>query len=425
MNILNLATTDEGGAGVACINFNNLFLEKGHNSVLLVKESSLSNNNVIVLRKPASRGSLRFYWIKVRDKFFRLYRKIDPLETDSNYSFYNLNERKKHYSARKILAKTPFKPDLIFVFWVSEFINTKGMNDLARLSGAKILLLMTDNAPLTGGCHYPWACKGFESDCSNCPAILTKSKKIIAQRNLAFKKKNIHPAMELMSSSVSDYQRAASSALFKGKKIHKIVAPIDPVLFAPGDKKAAKLHFGLDPKKKVIFYGASSFIYPRKGGQYFVDAMAILKKTLKDRENTSNFMILIAGTEGEQYFRNLNVLVKEVGYLTQNELIRAYQAADFLVSPSLEDSGPMMINQCIMCGTPIVAFNIGVAMDLVRTGETGYIAELFDTADLAEGMRYLLSLSENELDVLSANCRNYALKNFTTDIYYKKIVALF
>jgi glycosyltransferase involved in cell wall biosynthesis len=414
MNILNLATTDEGGAGVACRMLNDMFLH--------------ANDNVVVLQRPIREKSFKHYLNKIKQKFSNLYRRFDPMNIDSNYSFYNLNERSKHYAAEKILKQVPFKPDVILLYWISDFLNTKSMQELTALTGAKIFWMMTDNAPLTGGCHYPWQCKAFHTDCSNCPAILTDSKKTIAKKNLAFKKTNIPADLELITSSVSDHERALKASLFKGKKIHKIVAAIDPVKYAPGDKALAKAYFGIDPATRVMFYGASSFIYPRKGGKQVVEALDLLQKKLIENggaANKKNFLILIAGKDGEEFFSKIDIPFKRVGYLNEENLIKAYQAADFSLSPSLEDSGPLMVNQCIMCGTPMVAFNTGVAMDLVRTAETGYIAKLFDSADLAAGIKYMLSLSDEELGQMSANCRKFALANITPAIYTEKLLNLF
>lgn len=57
----------------------------------------------------------------------------------------------------------------------------------------------------------------------------------------------------------------------------------------------------------------------------------------------------------------------------------------------------MMIPEALLCGTPVVAFDAGGAPDLVETMKTGYLANQKDSADLANGMRALLSL-----DCLSA-----------------------
>lgn len=428
MNILNLATTDENAAGVACRNVNDMFLKAGHQSLLLVKESASGYPGVKALVKRKYGTYIHSFRGRIENRLSILYRKIKPFDRDDKYSFHNLDEGRKHISGKEILEAVPFKPDVILIFWVSDFINMETANELAGLSNAKIMWMMTDNAPITGGCHYPWDCQGFHSDCSNCPAILTPGSKKTASRNLALKKKFIPVNAEIMSSSDSDYQRAKSSALFRDKTIHKLLAPIDETRFKPGDKAAARAYFGIPENKKVIFYGANAFSDPRKGGANFLNALNILKETLRQPESKcklSDVLLLLAGKEKPVPFLDIGYDVKEAGYLNENQLITAYQAADFLVSPSLEDSGPMMVNQSIVCGTPMLAFNIGVAMDLIETGVTGYKARLFDDQDLANGLKYMLELSAEELQVMSANCRKFALEHMTFAEYTRRLIALF
>ncbi len=105
----------------------------------------------------------------------------------------------------------------------------------------------------------------------------------------------------------------------------------------------------------------------------------------------------------------------------KNELPKAFQAADLFVCPSIEDAGPMMVNQAIMSGTPVVAFEMGVALDLVHTGVTGYRARLKDSDDLAKGMKDILSLSEIELTKMRENCRNMGLSKGTTAVQAERI----
>lgn len=428
MNILNLATTDENAAGVACRNINDMFLLAGHRSILLVKESASGYPGVksFIHRKYGT--YIHTFRGRLNNRLSILYHKLFPLVRDDKYSFHNLDEGKVHIGGKEILDAVPFKPDVILVYWVSNFINMKTVSELAVLSQAKIIWMMTDNAALTGGCHYPWNCKGFYTDCSNCPAILTRGSQKIAERNLAIKKKFIPPNLEIMSGSESDYQRARSSSLFREKKVHKLLAPIDETRFKPGDKAAARAYFGIPEGKKVIFYGANAFSDPRKGGANFLNALNILKETLRQPDSPfkpSDVLLLLAGKEKPVHFLDIGYSVKEVGYLNENELIVAYNAADFIVSPSLEDSGPMMLNQSIVCGTPILAFDTGIAMDLIETGVTGYKARLFDDQDLANGLKYMLSLSAEELQIMSANCRKFALQHMTYAEYTRRLTALF
>lgn len=96
-----------------------------------------------------------------------------------------------------------------------------------------------------------------------------------------------------------------------------------------------------------------------------------------------------------------------------------------MVSPSLEDSGPMMINQSVMCGTPMVTFNTGVAMDIVQNGKTGFRAELFNTEELAEAIYKMLCLPADVVEEMAVNCRQFALKELTPDVYASRLMALF
>jgi len=84
--------------------------------------------------------------------------------------------------------------------------------------------------------------------------------------------------------------------------------------------------------------------------------------------------------------------------------------------PSIEDSGPLMINESIMCGTPVVSFDMGVAPDLVHTGKTGYRATLKDSEDLARGIYKLLNLSDTEYAQMSGNCRELGLKLYSPSV---------
>ena len=131
-----------------------------------------------------------------------------------------------------------------------------------------------------------------------------------------------------------------------------------------------------------------------------------------------NVVLLIAGTAD---IGLISLDHKLVGYLSESDLIKAYQAADIFVCPSLEDSGPMMINQSIMCGTPVVAFDMGSAMDLVLTGKTGYRAIFGDIYDMANGIYTILSLSEESYKTMALECRNLAMNSFCTNVFEHNI----
>jgi glycosyltransferase involved in cell wall biosynthesis len=134
------------------------------------------------------------------------------------------------------------------------------------------------------------------------------------------------------------------------------------------------------------------------------------------------FSCLIAGNTD---FGPFQIEQKKLGYLNEDELIKAYQSAYIFVCPSLEDSGPLMVNQSIMCGTPVVAFNMGSASDLVKTGETGNLAQYADIHDLAKGIDYMISLDNYKYSEMSLKCRSLGLNVFCTSVYKKHIEEIF
>ena len=109
-------------------------------------------------------------------------------------------------------------------------------------------------------------------------------------------------------------------------------------------------------------------------------------KLLRNDKHLEDYLLLIIGKNSVNTFAKISIPVKQVGMLNESGLIRAYQAADVFISPSIEDSGPLMVNQAMMCGTPVVAFKTGVALDLIDGYETGYAADLKDSKELSDGI---------------------------------------
>jgi glycosyltransferase involved in cell wall biosynthesis len=147
--------------------------------------------------------------------------------------------------------------------------------------------------------------------------------------------------------------------------------------------------------KKVLFFGTALLTDSRKGMSYLSDALEILGRNLKKTEGgwgRDDILLLIAGEKGGGLFDALPFRKIELGYLRGDAaLALAYQAADLFVCPSVEDAGPMMIPEAMLCGTPVVAFDTGGAPDLIRPHENGYLAKRRDSNDLADGIRRLLN----------------------------------
>ncbi|MDR2041368.1 MAG: glycosyltransferase [Tannerella sp.] len=113
-----------------------------------------------------------------------------------------------------------------------------------------------------------------------------------------------------------------------------------------------------------------------------------------------------------------------LGYLSEQDMVKAFNAATLFVCPTLEDSGPGILGQAMLCGLPTVAFATGAAVDLIRTGHTGYLAELGNSADLAKGIEYIARLSPDEYARMSAECRTAGMSACSFDAAGEKLEKL-
>ncbi|MBN2396281.1 MAG: glycosyltransferase [Candidatus Atribacteria bacterium] len=344
-------------------------------------------------------------------------------KTDSNYSVQDYDQTVTYSSTKKILNKTRFKPDAIIVTFMQNFLSFKNIYELNEITNAPVYIYMMDMAPMTGGCHYAWDCKGYLNSCGNCPAMYSVKANDQSRMNWLFKKERILKTnITAVAATEYQYRQLQQGSMFKEKSRYKILLGIDNEIYRPGNKKQARQYFHLPVNRKIIFFGAMSVNSGRKGYIELIKSLEILKNEMTGWQDV---YLAIAGRVSEELRGNMPFDHSFLGYLAHTELALAFQAADLFLSPSVEDSGPMMINQAIMCGTPVVAFEMGVALDLVITGKTGYRAKLKDCRDLATGINYVVNLGDSEYLAMTRNCAELGQKQLLPGNQAKSLIHIF
>jgi len=400
-------------AGIVAKDMLDGLLQSGEHEVkLLVKPwDKYPHKNIISMQSHLANIFGRISGRVVR--FLRKNNLMREVHVDINYTVHKFDETITYYSAKEILKKIGFKPDKIIVLFMVGFVSYKNLYELHKITGAKIFLYPLDMAPYTGGCHWAWDCKGYTNQCGNCPALYSNSKNDMSNKNFKFKKFYLNKTdISVIASTEWTYQQLLVCSLFQNSYKTKILIPVDDSLFKPANKLIIRKELGLPSNKKIIFFGAVSVAGKRKGMTKLLEALNKYSYGLTEREK-NNIHLLIAGNRLNISDQKLPFPNTTMGYLSLDELPKAYQAADIYVSPSIEDAGPMMVNQAIMCGTPVVSFEVGVSLDLVRTGETGYLAKSLSSNELANGIKYVLSLPEEKINILSINCANLGKELYT------------
>lgn len=400
--ILHLTKEVQDGAGEYTMNIHQNMLRNGYSSYMaILQEAAILYPNGERIDISSTRNCLL-------DKAYRwLYSKIAkhcaPMAT--KYAAHNMYERFMCYSPKDLADALPINPDVIFVHWVSGYANARYVYELQQLTGARVIHWVLDDALLSGACHYPWNCEQYQTGCKHCPMTESKYMQWHIRRNFLYKKRYMMQPKEVIVPTEMDRIRVEKSLLWHDAKIYKMLEFADENRYVPAqDIKMLRELFQIPDGKRVVFFGCTYLNDERKG-------MPVLAEAIKkiDRED----VVFLAAGRFELPIKKENII--KLGYLDTDTLIKVYQVADCFVCSSLEDSGPQMINQAMMCGTPVVAFEMGVALDLVKTGKTGYLAMWNNADDLAHGINYMMDISEKELNAMKKTCRTLSLKTHSSD----------
>jgi glycosyltransferase involved in cell wall biosynthesis len=178
------------------------------------------------------------------------------------------------------------------------------------------------------------------------------------------------------SSGVEGWVRR--SATFGSHRVERIPAITDDRVFRPFDRRAARDLLEVPQDAFVVLLGAGNLVHPRKGVvEYALPALRLLDEP--------HLYVLTVGARGDEL--ELPSPSRALGPLVDSLAIAlAYQSADVYLCPTVADAGPLMIPESLLCGTPVVAFDVGYAVDLVRDGQTGYVVRSRDPADLAAAL---------------------------------------
>jgi glycosyltransferase involved in cell wall biosynthesis len=424
MRILILATEDYLGAGKAALRIYKALRKEEHDAYLLVKNKI--NDDVRILRYGDLITESRYS--KFRSLIKRFLSKFKRrIATDKDYYFLNLDGDNMFVDINALTRKLPIIPDVILVTWVSRFLEPEHLYQLHNITKAKIVFYPLDMSILTGGCHYAWTCEGFKTNCTKCPAILDESSKNYPAIRLKEKDKYYSKSeASIVVASDQLLEQARKSFLFRdSESISKALIPIDKTVFNREFRILAKKIFNIPDNSKVIFYGSSFTNEKRKGMRYFVEALKVLHaKYILDERERSNIFILLGGNASDESIKNdipFNVVF--AGYIKDDRLLSiAYQASEVFVSTSVQDSGPMMVNESIMCGTPVVAFQVGVSNDLIKDNVSGYKVESGNHEEIAKALHRILKLNEKEFEQLSISTRNLGLEKTSESVFVQSLI---
>ena len=208
----------------------------------------------------------------------------------------------------------------------------------------------------------------------------------------------------------------------------KIAPGIDTEHFKPVDARDLRESLGLRHKKVIVSVGR---LVHRKGQDFLIESMPLILKSVPEAH------VLMVG-QGP-YRQHLEALVKKHG-LTDNvtfigrihyaDLPRYICAGDIFAMPSrsrfagLEVEGLGIVYlEASSCGLPVIAGKSGGAPDAVLEGETGFIVDGTDCAQIARRVSELLVNDDLRQSMGNAG-REWIIKEWRWQIWAKRFAEL-
>ncbi|HIF9066814.1 TPA: glycosyltransferase family 4 protein [Photobacterium damselae] len=212
-------------------------------------------------------------------------------------------------------------------------------------------------------------------------------------------------------------QCAKESMLFKDCNIVTIPNALDMDVFKPIDKKIARELLNLPLEGKLVGFGALG------GSKDLRKGFDLLEEALKKLSFKEDYRCVVFGQSTPKKVPNLGVPINYIGHLNDDiTLALFYNAIDVMVVPSRQENLPQTATESQACGTPVVAFNTTGFPDAIEHKVTGYLASVFDSNDLASGIKWCI---DNDSHNLHLNCRDRAVSLWSQNVISKKYTQLY
>lgn len=386
--ILHLSTFHlEGGAGVAATRLHRALLHSGEDSYMLIPTVQNPEKSVVSLADTQWKLRLAFFrFVSERLQFL-------PFEKDKSVRF-----AFSPAAAGADISDHPLvqNADIIHLHWINfGFLSMDSLEKLFSL-GKPIVWTLHDMWAFTGGCHYSRGCENYLTHCQYCPYLANPSEYDISfsqfeQKAAIYKKAKM--ALVSPSKWLTDLTKKAE--LTKNILALNIPNCLDTEMFKQKNKTEIRKALDLPIDKKLILFAGANTQDPRKGFDYFKEAIRI------SNDSIGNIEVLIFGKSDPNSFDSFPAPVHYLGKITDTEqMVNVYNAADMIVVPSLEDNLPNTIMEAMACGTPAVGFATGGIPEMIDHKENGYVAELKSAQSLSEGIEWILQNNmEGEISV--------------------------
>lgn len=354
-------------------------------------------------------------------------RKFNILRTRlfDHHGFYNEKETNK-----LIRWMDELKPDIIHLHNIhNHFVHVGRLFDYIKKHNIPVVWTLHDCWPFTGHCAYfDYAnCDKWKTMCHDCPSLhdypptwfIDRSSKNYKDKKDVFSGVN-NLTLVTPSKWLADLTR---DSFLKEYPVRVINNGVDTQKFN-SQIVNIKSHLGIEGKKMLL--AMATTFDRRKGTQYL--------KQLPEMLNDDEVLVLVGLAKEQLGQFNMPKCIGIGRTNSVEELAAYYSAADVFINPTLEDNFPTTNIEALACGTPVVTFNTGGAVESVLDGESvvteneiiyssvGAVVPKGDLQLMLTAIREIMARGKAEYSVA---CREKAEERYDKNKQYMKYIELY
>lgn len=313
------------------------------------------------------------------------------------------------------------KWDFVVVHWSGGFVRPETVREIARSLGARVALWQVDMAHATGGCHSNLGCANYLSGCGACPLIGSTDPRDVSAVQ-AERRQRIWRELDAVVLAPSGWsaRQAGESYTLRGRELAQFPIPLDLGVLRPADDVVGvRRALGLPESGRIALVRALDPAISYKGFGLFLQALRQL-----DAQGVA-LHVAVVGDRGYLPADLRHVTFTELGPQRGDAaMARAYQACDFFVSPSTNETGPMMAGEAMACARPFIAYPIGIAPDLID-GRNGTLVEpVGDVPALAAVLRAYAEMPAAQLVAAQSAASARARELFCSAYFARQFAGL-
>lgn len=369
MRIVLINRSDQlGGAAIATLRLMHGLQQQGADARMLVVDRRGNDPHVALAGNAVSRR-----WVFLAERlgiYLRNGRRRDTLfKIDTATSGIDVS---RHPWVREA--------DALLLGWTNQ--GMLSLRDIERLVGLgkPIVWTMHDMWPCTGLCHHAYGCRGYLSQCAECPLLPSGS--TLASTTLR-RKADLYDRSGIHFVAVSNWlaQCCHQSTLLRNHEVTVIGNPFPTSDYSYDHTPRPDL----PDDDIVIAMGAARLDDPVKGFDLLIASMQHLAGHYPDLAKRVH-LLLYGQLRDMSLLDQLPVAHTHLGYIT--DINTVFRQAHIVLNTSRYESFGYTLLEGMASGCIPVTTGAGGQVDIVRHLHNGYVTGSNDPADVARGIEW-------------------------------------